>query len=510
MVRGRTALPRNIGSVLDAALESDPQREALVARDRRLTYEALDAAADRAAGALAELGVRENDVVAVSLPNESDVVVSFQAALRLGALWLGVNRNLAAPEKRYILEDAGAKVLVADEVGSSGLDGGSGLTIVGSAPDSGEWQSRQAAAGPYRRPNRDLDAPGGIAYTSGTTGRPKGLAHSHRNLLLPAAVIAEARHYGPSLRRGDCAAMTILNLQVTSTLLAAQAGGTQIVMDRSDAIGIATWIREEQVNSWFGVPTVLHDLAVNPDVEPDDLATLDDVWTGGTYLPAEIRDRFERRFGRPVHATYGLTEAPTVVAIQPRNGSSPHGSSGTSLPHLVVEIRDEAGRPVDAGLIGEVTVRAAESGDWAGCYTPMLGYRGASESIPPPVRDGVLFTGDIGELDDAGNLLVRDRRSSLILRGGANVYPAEVERVLLAFPGVVGAAVVGVADERLGERVAAAIEASPGNDIDLDELARYCGRELARYKVPERWEVRALPRNAMGKVVHTDVASWFM
>jgi long-chain acyl-CoA synthetase len=506
---GLDRLPRNVGVVLEPVLEVDPDREAVVARDRRLSYRALEGAADRAAGALAELGVGRGDVVAVSLPNESDVVVSLHAVLRLGALWLGVNRNLAAPEKLFILDDAGAKILIADDVALAGLQVSDGLITIRSDVSDGEWQARQAAAGPGPPTTVDLDAPAGISYTSGTTGHPKGLVHSHRNLLLPGASIVESRGYGPGLRRGDCAAMTILNLQVTSSLMASQAGGTQVVMDRTDALGIAAWVREERVNSWFGVPTTLHDLAVHPEVEPEDLATLEDVWTGGTYLPAEIRARFESRFGRRISATYGLTEVPTVVTIQARDGSAPEGSSGTPLPHLVVEIRDEAGLTVGPGVAGEVTVRGTDSGEWAGSYTPMLGYRGHSETAASPVRDGVLFTGDIGELDEHGHLVLRDRRSSLILRGGANVYPAEVERVLLGHPGVVGAAVVGVPDGRLGERVAAAVEVAIDAEVDLDGLLARCRSELARYKVPERWEFGHLPRNAMGKVIRAEVAGWF-
>jgi acyl-CoA synthetase (AMP-forming)/AMP-acid ligase II len=209
-----------------------------------------------------------------------------------------------------------------------------------------------------------------------------------------------------------------------------------------------------------------------------------------------------------VHATYGLTEAPTVVTIEPRGEAHMHGSSGRALPHLTVEIRED-GVVLPAGCPGEITVRASYRGTWGGVYRPMLGYRGEESSKAAAVADGVLYTGDVGELDASGNLFVHERRSSIILRGGANVYPAEVERVLLQFPGVVGAAVVGFDDERLGQRVAAAIEVGDGPKIDTDKVQAHCQRELARYKVPERWRVQQLPRNAMGKVVRTEVERWF-
>jgi acyl-CoA synthetase (AMP-forming)/AMP-acid ligase II len=503
-----------VGEVLAPALEADPTREALVAADGRLTYEQLDEAANRVAAALHGLGVRRGDVVAVSLPNETGVVVGFHGALRLGAVWLGVNRSLALPEKRFILGDARARVLIADQDVVDGLDcldGGDPLPqVVPSGGEGREWEQVVAVAGTtYPRATLHADDAAGIAYTSGTTGRPKGVVHSHRNLLLPGAVLVEARGYGPELRKGDCTALTILNLQVTSTLLAAQAGGTQVVMDRVDAPGIARWIRDERITSWFGVPTMLLDLVGSAEVVPDDLASLDDVWTGGTYLPATVRGRFEARFGRRVHATYGLTEVPTVVTIEPRTPDRVSGSSGRALPHLTLEVRDEAGKVLPPGRPGEITVRPCDEGQWRGSYTPMLGYHGNPPATQAAVRDGVLHTGDVGELDDDGNLFVRDRRSSLILRGGANVYPAEVERVLLQHPGVAGVAVVGYPDARLGQRVAAAVELTPAAQVEAETLEAHCRRELARYKVPQRWLLRPLPRNAMGKVVRTTVETWF-
>ena len=201
---------------------------------------------------------------------------------------------------------------------------------------------------------------------SGATGRPKGVIHSHRNLLLPAAALIAERRYGPDLRRGDCAALTILNLQVTSTLLAAQACGTQIVMDRVDPVGIASWIRSERINSWFGVPTMLHGLAMSEEVETEDLASLTDVWTGGSDISPSVRHAFEARFGHQVHATYGMTEVPTVVTIEPRHQPAVPGSSGRSLPQLVTQIRDDTGTSLPVGRTGEITVQAREDGPWGG------------------------------------------------------------------------------------------------------------------------------------------------
>jgi acyl-CoA synthetase (AMP-forming)/AMP-acid ligase II len=509
-------IPSSAGDVLEAPLAGDPEAEALVASDARFTYGALDDAADRAAALLAEMGARRGDVVAVSLPNTSDVVVTFHAVMRLGALWLGVNRNLAPPEKRYVLEDAGACLLLADPDVGGALTGehrpDRPTRLVTLDPDEpASWHRLCAEADTkYPRAASDPGDPAAIAYTSGTTGRPKGVVHSHRNIVLPGAVLGAVRGFGPELRKGDCAALTILNMQVTATLLVAQAGGTQIVMDRLDPPSIAAWIERERVTSWFGVPTLLHGLTQSVDIGVDTLASLHDVWSGGTYLPDPIRAAFEQRFGVRVHTTYGLTEAPTVVTIEPSTELRVPGSSGRPLPHLRVEVRDDADAVMPVGQMGEITVRAHERGEWRGVYQPMLGYHDQPAATAAAVRHGVLYTGDLGRLDDAGNLYVQDRRNALILRGGANVYPAEVERVLLELPDVIGASVIGIPDERLGQRVAAGVEIAPGSTVGAEELANHCRQHLARYKVPDQWHVGVLPRNAMGKVSRDKIEKRFV
>jgi long-chain acyl-CoA synthetase len=486
--------PTTVARVLDRPLAGDPDREALVTRARRLTYAELDRQADRAAHALADLGVRTGDRVAASLPNEADVVVAFHGAMRLGAVWVGVNRALAPPEKRWQLADCGASLLLTDEPFDD-----PGVPVL----DVDGWRSALDAAvdGPI---GVDVDpyAPAGIAYTSGTTGRPKGAVHSQHNLLLPGAVLVATRGYGPELRKGDCFPFTILNMAVLTTLLVSQAGGTSIVMDRIDAEGVAEWIRRERVTTWNGPPALLHSLAHMDEVDPSDLASLDEVWTGGADCPEAIRSAFQAKFGLPVLATYGLSEAPTVVAIDDRAGDD-HvpGASGRPLPHLTVRIAGEDGSSLPAGQTGEVCVGPADDR-----YRTMLGYWERPDATAEALAGGELHTGDIGFLDEHGLLHVRDRKSLVILRGGANVYPAEVERVLLEHPAVAAGAVLGVPDERLGERVAAVVQPASGAEVDVDDVRAHLLANLAKYKVPEQIAVvDALPRNAMGKVVRTEL-----
>lgn len=490
-----------IARVFEKALARDPAAEALVTRTRRLSYDELEGLSNRAAHALAELGVKPGDRVAASLPNEWEVVVAFHGAMRLGAVWVGVNKVLAPPERQFLLDDSGSRLLLAEPEVVESAQVGATLTT---ALTTAMWREALDAAPSTPWTGADIDpfAPAGLAYTSGTTGRPKGAVHSQHNLLLPGAVLVETRGYGPELRKGDCFPFTILNMAVLTTLLVSQAGGTSIVMDRMDAQGVAEWIRRERVTTWNGPPALLHSLAHHDDVSRDDLASLREVWTGGADCPEVIRRAFGDKFGTEVLATYGLSEAPTVVSIDDVGGATHReGASGRVLPHLAVRIAGPDGTTQPPGETGEIRVSAADDR-----YRTMLGYWARPDATAETLEGGELHTGDLGFVDEDGFLHLRDRASLLIIRGGANVYPAEVERVLLEYPGVGAAAVLGIADERLGERVMALIEVTDPT-VEVESIRAHLLANLARYKVPERIVVVGhLPRNAMGKIVRKDLS----
>lgn len=494
-------LPGTVAQVFDRVLAAEPDRPALVTRSGRWSYGELDRLADRAAHALTALGVRTGDRVAGALPNDVDVVIAFHGAMRLGAVWVGVNRALAPPEKRYLLTDSGSSLLVCDTPTADELGDVEGCRLVVADPgdDSCLWQEAMAAAPdtPVRAAVDPL-APAGIAYTSGTTGFPKGAVHSQYNLLLPGAAMVANRGYDATLRKGDSLPLTILNMQVLTTLLTAQCGGLQVIMDRGDAQGVADWIRDERVTLWNGAPATLYSMATMDEVAAEDLASMREVWVGGADCPETIRDAFVAKFGRPVCQAYGLSEAPTIVSIEDVGAHTPT-ASGRPLAHLDVRIVDD-----------EVCVAPFAEGPWAGVYRPMLGYWERPEATAETLRDGVLHTGDIGVVGDDGLLHIRDRKSLVILRGGANVYPAEVERVIQELDAVAACAVVGLPDDRLGERVAAAIELVPGAAITEQELTAHCAANLAKYKVPERWAfVEQFARNSMNKIPRTDLPKLF-
>jgi long-chain acyl-CoA synthetase len=271
-----------------------------------------------------------------------------------------------------------------------------------------------------------------------------------------------------------------------------------VLIDRRDIGGIVDRVRAHDVTVWNGAPPQIYDLARRPDL---DLSSLRELWSGGSDCPDELRQAVRDVHGLAIHSTYGLTEAPTVVAIDPVDGRTRPRASGVVLPHLDVAAYDDDGVRQPGGAIGEFRVAAASAGDWADQWRAPLGEWRAGEVVPhePP---GAVVTGDIGTVDAGGWVTVLDRKKLVIVRGGANVYPAEVERVLRLHPRLDAAVVFGVPDDRLGKRVAALVVAN--GPVTGAELTALCRERLARYKVPEVWgRVDALSTNPMGKVIRS-------
>ncbi|GGV18190.1 hypothetical protein GCM10010182_44370 [Actinomadura cremea] len=475
---------RTIAEVLDPALAERPHATAVEAASGAWTYAELDDRARRAAGALWSLGARPGDRVAACLPNDLDIVAAFHGAQRIGAIWAGVGEALTEGEQRDLYDLCEPAVLLAGPRCDIAVDG---------RVDSGRWADLLDRGEDAPPVEVDADAPAAIAFTSGTSGRPKAVVHTQWNLLLPGAALVATRGWGPDLRKGDSFPLTTLNLIVLSTLLTAQARGCSVVMDRRDVEGVAGWIAGHRVTVWNAAPAQLYDLAKRPDL---DLGSLREVWSGGSDTSDAVRRAFAETHGLVPRVTYGLTEAPTVVSIDPPGDEWRPRASGRVLPYFDVAAYDDAGDRLPPGELGELRLDGTAGGPWADAWRPMLGYW--EDGGVRPRDPGPTPTGDIGTVDADGWVTILDRKKLVIVRGGANVYPLEVERVLGAHPDVGGVAVCGVPDDRLGQRVAAVVE---GPAPDFAALADACRRELAPYKVPEIWvRVEALPVNAMGKV----------
>jgi long-chain acyl-CoA synthetase len=492
-----------VDELLQKAVNQCPDEIALLGDDWRLTFAQLDHEVNKACHVLAAEGVRRSSTVAASSSNGVDIVVAFLAVMRLGARWVGLNRALSDSQRHNLITHSRARTMLTDVPFESTT-----ITVITmSATGADTWPDRMAAAPTRRRKPSAVDplAPAAISYTSGTSGSPKGVVHSQHNISLPGRFLATTPDFDAQSVSGVCLALTILNVIAVSVLPSIAARRPCVILPRPDPVLIADWVERHGITSMSMPPPTLFDLAHRPDLAPDALRTLRHPRTGGAELPEEVRRAFTERFGSPIAATYGLTEVPTIVSLERRGRSHISGSSGEVLPYLEVHILGDDGKEVGEGETGEICIRAATSGSWGGCYRPMLGYWRRPAATRSSLFDGFLHTGDLGAMRD-GLLFPKDRRDNLILRGGASVYPAQVERVIRAIVGVADCAVVGLPDPRLGQRVAAAVELKDSAIVTADEILEYCGQRLARYEIPESVVfVETLPRNTMNKVVRRAV-----
>jgi Acyl-CoA synthetases (AMP-forming)/AMP-acid ligases II len=512
--------PRDVAGVLDAALAKTPDAPALIDRFGQLSYADLDAAANALAAAFVERGIGEGERIAGCATNHNELVIAFLASQRIGAVWVGINRALALPEMKYVIEDSGAALFLCPAVTAAAARGwiGEGLRHVMSLDPGDPGSDLARAIEQHRgapRPAVTIDpwAPAGIAYTSGTTGFPKGVVHSQHNMMVTATISVEYSGDGvPETVRGTALPLTILNCMILGPLAALSTGAPHVNLDRIDALGVAEWIGAERIANISLVPTLIQDLLTNPDIDQEQLSSLRWLVVGGSAVPQALPQLYRQRFGRRMTVGYGLTEGPNGVAKTHEGSPEGNGVIGRPLPHLHLAILDEAGNEVPHGETGEIAIRAIDHGPWAGVYKPTLGYWNRPEATAKLLRGGWVCTGDVGMRDASGEFFIRDRGSDLILRGGANVYPAEVERVLRMDAQVRDCAVVGRPHARLGQSVAAFIEVEGLSALEeqmlLDRLRELCATNLAAYKAPKDWVVLpAMPRNAMGKIVKTQLVA---
>lgn len=501
--------PRDLANLVDRAADMAPQSEALDDGKKSFDFGQLADAVRTAADHFARSGIRPGDRVAASLGNEAGLVIAFFGVMKLGAVWVGINKILPSDDKRYILDHSGARLLLTDAslrdqieafrpqiatleavwyLGLDGMDGGWAEAL--HRRPGGKHHARQV----------DPFAPAAIMYTSGTTGVPKGVVHSQHNMIVVAAAQAGHGIMQHDARRGSCLPLTITNVMIVGPVAAFLAAKPFFLAPSPKIDPLIDWFHDKRIETIPLVPTMVYDLLQSSRDLPEGLR----LGSGGAPLPQVMRDAFYARYGYHIATSYGLTEAPTVVA-HPMDDVAPDGASGRPLPHLEVTIRDAEGHVLPFGEVGEVCFAATQVGPWANVYTPPLGYWRDPEKTAALLRGGVVHSGDHGSLDADGWLTIADRSSELILRGGSNVYPAEIERILHQHDAVADCAVVGKPDLRMGMLTVACIQPASAK-VDTArleaELAALCAEKLVRYKVPDEWRFfDDFPRNAMGKVV---------
>ncbi len=471
-----------------------PERLALVCEEDRWSYRELDDRVSSIAGRLAAAGVKRGDIVALLANNGSGFVQIVHALPRLGAALLPLNVRLTPAELSWQLRDAGAALLVSDrpDAGelSSALPRLSLAELTGAAQDGGR---EIAGSGSNVMETVDLSAVHSVIYTSGTSGRPKAAMLTYGNHLWSS--INSALNIG--LRSDDrwLACMPLFHVGGLAILLRSVIYGTAAVVHQSfDAEAVNRAIDEERTTIISAVSTMLLRMLEARGARPYP-NTLRCLLLGGGPAPDALLAECRRR-GLPVVQTYGLTEAASQVTTMPLGDSRP-GSAGRPLFTTEVRIENANNAAVAAGEAGEIVVRGPT-------VTP--GYLNNPDATAQALRDGWLHTGDIGYLDNDNYLYVLDRRDDLIVSGGENVYPTEVEEALCAHPAVLEAAVIALPDEEWGARVAAAVALRDGATADVNELTAFCRSRLAAYKTPREIRfVDELPRNAAGKLLRRTV-----
>jgi long-chain acyl-CoA synthetase len=489
----------NFAHELAAAVAEAPDRPAVKLDDLVLSYAFLDAGVQRAAGLLRAAGVEPGDRVGMQLPNVPYFPVVYFGALRLGAVVVPMNPLLKAREVGYHLSDSGSKVLVAWHGFAEAAQGGAeeaGAECILATP--GEFEETLGAAEPVEEiADREDDDPAVIIYTSGTTGTPKGATLVHSNLAAGAETARDLVDAGPETV--TLATLPLFHVFGMNSVMntSIRARGLLTLLPRFETEKALEIIQRDHVTTFAGVPTMYTALLHHEGREQYDTSSLDLSVSGGSAMPVEVLRGFDEAFGTKVLEGYGLSETTGMGSFNLPSQERKPGSIGVPIGGTEFRLVDDDGNDVPEGEPGEIAMR--------GPFV-MSGYWEREDATRDTIRDGWFHTGDMATRDDDGYYFIVDRKKELIIRGGYNVYPREIEEVLYEHPAVREAAVVGVPHDSLGEEVGAAIALKDGSEASEDELRAWAKERVAAYKYPRRvWFVDDLPKGPTGKVLKREI-----
>jgi fatty-acyl-CoA synthase len=478
-----------------------PRATAVVVDDKRLTYAELNARVNRLAHALVGVGVGRGDRVAALMFNSNEYMEVALALGKLGAILVPLNYRLAPPELEYILNDSGARVLIYGHEFSYLYDalrqnlGVEKYICVGGEPVEpiAEYEGMLAASSesePEIAPTC-FDDPLIVMYTSGTTGKPKGAILTHGNVLF--ASLNALQHGGIEGAILICVPMFHV-AGITSQALPTIYRGQTIVFQRYfDPEYALQLIERERVRASLMVPAILLFMSQVPDFRGYDLTSIENLFVGGAPCPVPIIHTYHER-GVKIRQGFGMTESSgTGIVLDPEDAERKVGSCGRPMVHCNARVWDEAGNDTAPGQVGELMLKG-----------PVItkGYWNLPEQTAASFTDGWFHTGDLAKLDDEGYFYIVERKKDMLITGGENVYPAEVEEVIMAHPKVAEVGVIGVSDQKWGESVRAIVVALPGEMLTAPEIQEFCSGKLARYKIPKSVVfVDELPRNPAGKIL---------
>jgi long-chain acyl-CoA synthetase len=490
----------NLARNLTDTTRTHAGRVAVRVDNAAMTYRALDEASARVAGLLHERGLEPGDRVGIMMPNVAEVPVVYYGVLRAGGVVVPMNPLLKAREVAYYLGDSGTGLIFAwhafaDQARPGAEQAGAESIVV----DGVSFPDLLASAIPDDHvADRDDEDPAVILYTSGTTGHPKGAELTHGNLLSNTEVArADIVRAGPDdVIFGGLPLFHVFG-QTVALNVAVASGACLTLLPRSDPEHALRIIAGHRVTIFEGVPTMYVALLHQPDRAGYDTSALRTCISGGAALPVEVLRGFEEAFGVPVLEGYGLSETSPVASFNHPGRERKPGSIGTPIRDVQMRVVDGKDHEVPQGEVGEIVIRGPNV---------MKGYWHRREATAEAIRDGWFHSGDLARADEDGYFYIVDRKKDLIIRGGYNVYPREIEEVLYEHPAVAEAAVVGLPHPALGEEVGAAVALKPGAVITAGELRDYVKSQVAAYKYPRHvWIVDVLPKGPTGKIQKRDI-----
>lgn len=505
----------NIGDWTTKRAMLQPDSTIIISDDgRAYTYEEFNRRVNRVANALPGIGVTRGERIAVLFPNNPEFLEVLFATAKTGAIMVPLNYRLSPSELAYILDDCGAKALAYTpefseqvQVLKNVVEGVEKYVSVGAGEVEGsidyeEWISGSLESEPTTEAEVTMDDSHFLMYTAGTTGTPKGAIITHNNTHWNAinALLA----YMLSKKETNLVAAPLyhiagLSAGATPTIF---SGGRVILCRFFDPDKVLEMIENHRVTTMFGIPSMFRMMSISERFDKTDFSSVRFLIAGGAPCPVPLIEKYLSK-GVTFDQGYGLTEtAPGVTALPEEDALRKRGSAGKPLFYVDVEIVDDDQMVVPPGEVGEIQIKGPNV---------FKGYWNMPEETEEALKFGWLHTGDIGYFDSEGYLYVTDRKKDMIISGGENIYPAEVENVIRTHPKIADVGVVGMPDEKWGEVPLAVLIRKTGEDLDEDELTEYCQERLAHYKTPRKFIfVDDLPRTSTGKIIKKDLRSKYV
>lgn len=500
----------SLADYLDVGMGTAPDKPVVIFEGKPLTYQELDEAASRIANGLVSLGVNPGDRVAIHFDNRPEFIMVFLGVMRAGAILVPTNVMYTAEEMDHILTDSGAKVLfvvspLAEKLSSLVTN----LESLSSSVELGEGLLSSALsfdtfveeASPVRPEiTRDPENVAIIQYTSGTTGKPKGAMVSDNNIL---AVLRNTTDLPGSIepREDDATLLTLPLFHAYALDLvigrAFQGGQTLVLMSRFDAEKVFQLIEKHRCSIFYGAPPMYHGFVNTPGIDQYDVSSLRACFCGAAPLPVVILERFLELSGVQISEGYGLSETSPTLSNNSAAPKNKPGSVGFPIREVSLRIVDEEDNDVAPGEVGEIIAQGPNV---------FKGYWQREKETAEAMRGGWFHTGDLGRVDEEGYYFIVDRKKDMIVVSGYNVYPIEIENVIMRHPNVQDCAVIGLADDYQGESVRACVVLNEGESLDADELIAYCREHLAAFKCPRSVSIReTLPKNPTGKILKREL-----